>query len=142
MSPDFLSDLERVKDAAWVCVTCGARFQNKAPALEHAEKCVSPYKNGAPAYVLWPARPLFDGTTFDEEQDGERLTNQLARVKAYMLANAGTPKTLSEISRATRAPEASVSARIRDLRKRPHFFIVERVRVGPGLFAYSVKDPR
>ena len=88
----------------------------------------------------WPARPLFDGTTFDEEQDGERLTNQLARVKAYMLANAGTPKTLSEISRATRAPEASVSARLRDLRKpRQGSLVVERVRVGPGLFAYSVK---
>ena len=62
--------------------------------------------------------PRFDGETFDAERDGARLTTQLGEVRRYMLAQgSGVWLSLAEISDALGYPEASVSARLRDLRK-------------------------
>lgn len=79
----------------------------------------------------------FGGATFDPALDGERLGAQLLRVRDLMAD--GLWRTLGEISAELGAPQASVSARLRDLRK-PRFggFRVQRRRVGEGLFAYRV----
>ncbi len=88
----------------------------------------------------------FDGYTFDKDRDGQRLSTEMARVKAYVLD--GEWHTLSEISLILSAiyecrfPESSVSARLRDLRK-PLFggYVVEREYVARGLHRYRVLLP-
>lgn len=79
--------------------------------------------------------------------DEERLGKQLRRVKEIMLKAAAINAwiTLQELSLLARSPEASVSARLRDLRK-DHFggFIIERRRRGDpikGLWEYALKNP-
>ena len=56
----------------------------------------------------------FQGETFDAARDGKRLSKQLDAVRAFMILSEWV--TLAEISEATGAPEASCSARLRDLR--------------------------
>lgn len=79
----------------------------------------------------------FDGATFDQERDGARLGEQMQAVFASM--KDGQYHTLSDIARMTGAPEASVSARLRDLRK-PRFggHTVNRQYVRRGLFQYQL----
>jgi hypothetical protein len=81
----------------------------------------------------------FGGDTFDEPLDGDRLRKQLIAVWKYMFD--GKWHTLKQISKAINAPEASVSARLRDFRK-PKFggYIVERERIpnGNGLHRYRI----
>jgi hypothetical protein len=81
----------------------------------------------------------FGGDTFDPTLDGSRLTKQLDRV--FSVLSTGRWYTLDELAKATRAPQASVSARLRDLRKTIHGgWIIERRRRGnlaSGLFEYS-----
>lgn len=85
-------------------------------------------------------RHLFDGDTFDPEHDGPRLTGLLLRVATHMAD--GKWRTLPEIHAAIGGTEASVSARLRDLRKdRFGGHSVERRRVGDpkdGLWQYRV----
>src|SRR6266446_4572717 len=64
------------------------------------------------------AIPQRDGSTYVHERDGQRLALQHNRVLAVM--RDGREHTLAEIALITRDPEASVSARLRDLRK-PRF---------------------
>ena len=59
----------------------------------------------------------FDGKTFDQALDGKRLTGQLHKVFHYMSEDV-VWKSLREISDALGYPEASISARLRDLRKK------------------------
>lgn len=83
---------------------------------------------------------IFDGTTFDQGKDGERLSKQLDRVRNLMLD--GIWRTLPEIESLTQFPQASISARLRDLRKdRFGAFRVERRRRGVGLYEYRVLPP-
>jgi len=79
----------------------------------------------------------FDGATFDPTRDARRLAAQHARVFEYL--RYGGWHTLEAISKATGAPEASVSARLRDLRK-PRFggHTIEREYVARGLFRYRL----
>lgn len=56
-----------------------------------------------------------DGATFDAELDRARLGDQAQRVWAVM--RDGEWRTLAELAAAAQAPEASVSARLRDFRK-------------------------
>ena len=84
-----------------------------------------------------PLPTLFDGITINDERDNGRLQAQLTEVR-LLVTNMGwwTP---GEIARATGYPEASVSARLRDLRKaRFGSFNVERKYVSRGLWAYRV----
>ena len=78
------------------------------------------------------------GETFDRARDGARLNGQSQDVYRFM--SDGKWHTLAEISEATGHPEASVSARIRDLRK-PSLggFTVEREFVRRGLWRYRVR---
>jgi DNA-binding transcriptional regulator GbsR (MarR family) len=78
------------------------------------------------------------GQTFDPVLDGPRLEKQSGRV--FEFVKSGHWLTLREISDATGDPEASVSARLRDLR-RLGLTVHRRRRGDPkkGLFEYSVQ---
>jgi hypothetical protein len=81
----------------------------------------------------------FDGETYEPQHDQVRLNAQTQRV--YDFIKDGEWHTLGEISEATGDPEASVSARLRDLRKaRFGGFTVDRKRdpESPGLFLYRL----
>lgn len=88
-------------------------------------------------HAIAQAPPAFDGATFDAERDGSRLRAQLNRVLTAM--RDGQWRTLAQLAESAEAPEASVSARLRDLRK-PKFggYTVERRYVSAGLFEYRV----
>lgn len=79
----------------------------------------------------------FDGTTYQPARDSRRLSKQWERVRDLMLD--GRWRTLRQIADATNCPEASVSARLRDLRK-PRFggYTVERKAQPNGLHLYRV----
>jgi len=85
-------------------------------------------------------KPKFGGFTFDQERDGPRLNRQCQTVFDLMID--GKFRTLREISRSCNEPEASVSARLRDLRK-PRFgsYNVERRHVAAGVWEYRVLPP-
>lgn len=88
------------------------------------------------AFEQRPA-PAFDGDTFVPERDQKRLTLQHCRVLALM--RDGQWRSLGEIRAVTGDPEASVSARLRDLRK-PKFggHTVNRKFICKGLWVYQV----
>lgn len=87
-----------------------------------------------PPQILGPR----SGETYVEKRDRKRLDTQSQDVFRFM--SDGKWHTLAEISEATGHPEASVSARIRDLRK-PSLggFTVEREFVRRGLWRYRVR---
>ena len=79
----------------------------------------------------------FDGATFDPERDGERLHKQLKAVREAMSDHEW--HTLYALSLVTLAPEASVSARLRDLRKAKYgSHTIERRYFGAGLWEYRL----
>ena len=85
--------------------------------------------------------PHFDGETYEPAKDHVRLGGQLLRVWDVVCDEEW--RTLGEIREATGDPEASVSARLRDLRK-PKFggHVLERRRRGDdedtGLYEYRI----
>lgn len=86
----------------------------------------------------FPPAPLFDGHTYDEDRDRDRLASLLARV--YDAMHDTDWWTLAELARHTGGSEASVSARLRDLRK-PRFggHTVQRTRqLLGGLYHYRL----
>lgn len=85
------------------------------------------------ALELW----RFDGETYVPERDGERLGAQLVAVRTELLDHRW--HTLAELARSCHASEASVSARIRDLRKRRFgAYVVEREYLTGGLWRYRI----
>lgn len=91
-----------------------------------------------------PAPPVIlgdrDGVTIVPERDTKRLNAQAQRV--WNVLSDGRWYSLSEIAAITHDPEASISARIRDLRK-PKFggFTVEETCVRKGLHRYKLHVP-
>lgn len=86
---------------------------------------------------LFTTVPRFDGATIEPERDTDRLHAQLSRVRAVMAD--GQWRTLRELAAATGDPEASVSARLRDMRKvKFGGYTVARRYVERGLWAYRV----
>jgi len=85
------------------------------------------------------ARLYFDGETYDPDKDAVRLTKLMLRVWSFV--QSGEWVTLSELANATGGTEASVSARLRDLRKeRFGAHTVERRRMyNPTLGAYEYR---
>lgn len=81
---------------------------------------------------------MFSGDTYNQRRDGERLKAQLITV--FNLMQDGKWRTLQQIETAVGAPQASVSARLRDLRK-PKFgeHTVLRRYIGCGLYAYRLE---
>ncbi len=79
----------------------------------------------------------FDGATYAPAQDHARLTRQLDEVFEHM--KDGVQRTLSDIASALDKPQASISARLRDLRKEKFGgHTVERKRISKGVFGYSL----
>lgn len=85
------------------------------------------------------ALPDFDGVTYNRALDHARLGKQLGRVARLM--GDGRWHTLAEIEGVTRDPQASISARLRDLRKKKfggHAVNRERLLDGGGQFRYRL----
>ena len=68
--------------------------------------------------------------------DKSRLMPQLERVKKFMLR--GRWVTLAQITKGTGAPEASASARLRDLKNNGLRVEKKRVKNGNGLYVYRM----
>lgn len=80
----------------------------------------------------------FDGTTYEPKKDKVRLNQQLQLVFDCM--KDGKWRSLQEIAGIIKKPEASISARLRDLRKlRFGAHTVERRRRTDSCFEYSLK---
>ena len=83
----------------------------------------------------------FGGETYVPERDGSRLASQLADVRT-LLSN-GDWWTLADIERATGHPQASISSRLRDLRKVAHgSHTIERAYLQRGLHCYRMALPK
>jgi len=80
----------------------------------------------------------FDGATFDQSRDGPRLNRQAQLV--FNVVRDGRWRTLHAIAEQTGQPEASVSARLRDLRK-PRFgsHSVDRRYIAQGVWEYRLE---
>jgi hypothetical protein len=79
----------------------------------------------------------FLGSTYNEERDRSRLSIQLNRVRVIM--GDSQWHTLAELEDKLGHPQASISARLRDLRRPIHGgFTVERRYVRRGLFEYRL----
>ena len=80
-------------------------------------------------------------TTLVASLDGKRLAHQLAAVRAFML-NRINWFTLREIENCLGYPQASISARLRELRKLG--YTVERRRRSQGTHEYRVvpREPK
>lgn len=143
-----------------VCPVCGDPFEpTKANKAHCSDKCKgiawdreNPRLKKASAQQLELAlkvrnkqeQPHFDGATFDQAKDGQRLTTQYERVLSVM--QDGEWHTLQEIvikisyPPYDQASEAGVSARLRDMRK-PRFgghVIHRRRKADGGLFEYRM----
>lgn len=82
--------------------------------------------------------PDFDGDTYQRDRDHARLSGQLGRV-ADALGN-GNWWTLRQLATQTGDPEASISARIRDLRKGKFGgYTVDRENMGAGTWRYRMR---
>lgn len=78
-----------------------------------------------------------DGASFDRKRDGARLNKQAQDVFNVMAD--GKWHDLEQISLLTDHPEASVSARLRDLRKKKFGgFTIEKQNHGKGLWTYRM----
>lgn len=86
---------------------------------------------------LNPNTTRFNGADYVPSRDNERLCSQMERV--FNVMSDGEWHTLWQVSDATGAPESSVSAQLRHLRK-PRFggHMVERRHVAKGLFEYRL----
>jgi hypothetical protein len=85
-------------------------------------------------------RPLFDGETYDEARDRARLSRQLNRVWEAMRDRRW--RTLGDLAEELGDPEASISARLRDLRKEKFGgYRVRRRYVRRGLWEYRLLPP-
>jgi hypothetical protein len=94
-----------------------------------------------PSLFDWkpPAEKAFGGATYDPAQDHKRLSGQLLRV--YMLMRDSRWRTLAQIKAEVGGSEASVSARLRDLRKDDYgAFVVDRERIDGGLYTYRLRE--
>lgn len=79
--------------------------------------------------------PTPRGETFSEQRDGHRLSAQARRV--YEVMKDGHWRGLRDIANATGDPEASISARLRDLRRLPQYS-VNRKFIARGLWHYRL----
>jgi len=79
----------------------------------------------------------FDGVDYQHDRDFSRLKNQSERIISFVADGKWT--TLREISAVTGAPEASISACLRDLRKAKYGgHTLDRKYAGNGVYEYRV----
>ena len=80
----------------------------------------------------------FDGVTYNHERDNIRLSGQCQRV--FDVMKDGQWRSLQELAQEAEAPEASVSARLRDLRKKRFgCHEVSRRHIEGGLYVYRLE---
>lgn len=93
---------------------------------------------GDTPYVLSPPT-TFQGETYLHDRDYARLNAQCQRVFNEM--RDGKYHTLRELAEQTGDPEASISARLRDIRAalRPNGFDIGREYVRRGLHRYRIQ---
>ena len=79
----------------------------------------------------------FHGSDYVPSRDRARLTSQLEAIRQVM--SDGQFRTLGEIEQATGAPQASVSAQLRNLKK-PRYggYRLEKAYQGRGLYRYRL----
>lgn len=100
-------------------------------------ECLTCVRSGSRVLSQPGPTPDFDGATYRRDRDLARLTGQLRRV-ADALSD-GRWWTLAALSSETRDPEASISARIRDLRKGKFGgWTVVAENLGAGLWRYRL----
>ena len=88
-------------------------------------------------FILESLTLRFDGGTYEPDRDHPRLSRQ--HLLVWNLMADGAWRTLREISDATGCPEASVSARLRDMRKwRFGGHTVNREYASDGLHRYQL----
>lgn len=86
---------------------------------------------------LFDYEPHFDGQTYEPERDHVRLTGLLCRVRDLM--DDGNWRTLASIQRVCGGTEASISARLRDLRKEKFGGLnIEHRHISRGLWEYRL----
>ena len=86
------------------------------------------------------SHPEFDGVDYESPRDKGRLMTQKKSILDYMINHAEKWVTLRQISKACQAPEASVSAQLRNFRKEKFgSHTVHRKHVKNGLFAYQLE---
>ena len=79
----------------------------------------------------------FDGSNICDPRDRPRLSGQLRRIFVYM--KDGNWYTLRSVAEGTKAPESSVSAQIRNLRKKRFGkHKVDKKYLGNGLYHYRL----
>lgn len=92
--------------------------------------------------MSWTPPKIFgdrDGETYHRARDLSRLNAQARDVYEYMAH--GDWRTLSDISANTGHPEASVSARLRDMKKeRFGGFKIEKRYIANGLWQYRIAE--
>ena len=118
-------------------MTCG--FCGYAVENGHRPECIAGRTGTMVSFPV--AKPWFDGRTFEPKVDLKRLKSQQADV-ARAMADGGW-HTLHALAFRTGHPEASVSARLRDLRK-PRWgsnLIQRRRHLGGGLWEYRLLRP-
>lgn len=82
----------------------------------------------------------FDGDSYDSNRDRSRLSLQLERVRTIL--GDGGWHTLPELEERLGHPQASISARLRDLRKPKHGSNdIQREYVANGLWRYRMVRP-
>jgi hypothetical protein len=87
--------------------------------------------------VASPSEPCADGTTYSHALDHARLALQRVAVRAAMAGSVW--RSLADLAALTGHPEASISARLRDLRKaRFGGLTVDRRRRTIGTWEYRV----
>ena len=80
---------------------------------------------------------VFNGSDYDQERDGKRLTKQFHKV--FDLMQDGKYRTLPEISNLLNEPPASISAQLRHFRKETFgSHTVNKKYEGNGLFSYQL----
>ena len=80
----------------------------------------------------------FDGVAYNHQRDNVRLAGQLQRV--FDVMKDGNWRSLKELARAAEAPEASVSAQLRHLRKKRFgCYKVSRQHIEGGLHVYRLE---
>ncbi len=85
------------------------------------------------------AKPDFQGDDYERDRDRGRLTGQILRVYDAILP--GRWRTLSWISSYTGDGEASISAQLRNLRKRQFgSHRIGRRHIDGGLYEYRLED--
>ena len=82
-------------------------------------------------------RPIFNGSDIDMNRDAKRLTGQILDV--YNAMKDGQWRTLGAIEAITGHGQASISAQMRNLRKRDFgCHTVEKRHIKNGLFEYRI----